>query len=458
MAVEPEALEPAQPVPAGPLYRKLSPGPGLSPGEVASDQRARISSAMIEAVARHGYSGVTIRELVRLAGVSTHTFYEHFGCKEECLLATCELAMRRAARLVSSQRGGGALRERLLSAFGALAEEAVRRPCAVRLALLEAPPALVPAGLVRLRRVNWLFEAVAGEGLAGAAGDAVASPLLVKGIVAGLAHVARARLLDGREGELPGLAEEMAEWALCLCDEAAGGLGGIGPASARHAFDPEAGSGFGLAGEEPLGDERALILAAVMRLAVDDGYRELTVPRIRARAGVSRRSFDAHFEDVADCFLAARELRARRALADAARVGAGRGWQDGVHRALAALCAGIARQPALAGLVLTEVVAPGQAGMRCRTRLIAAAADRLRASIPAAERPGELAAEASVGAIWGILEHHVATGRVRALPHAIPTLSLLAIAPAIGAPAAVEAIRDAQQPREGARYAVAAAR
>ena len=41
---------------------------------------------MVEAVARHGYAGTTLRELVRLAGVSKTTFYEHFDSKQECFL------------------------------------------------------------------------------------------------------------------------------------------------------------------------------------------------------------------------------------------------------------------------------------------------------------------------------------------------------------------------------------
>jgi hypothetical protein len=51
-----------------------------------------------------------------------------------------------------------------------------------------------------------------------------------------------------------------------------------------------------------------------------------------------------------------------------------------------------------------------------------------------------LAAEASVGAMWGVIHHLVATGRGAQLPAAAPILSYLALAPALGASAAVDAI------------------
>jgi len=460
MAEAREASRPAGVGTAGALYRKLSPGPARPALEVASHQRARICGAMIAAVAERGYNAVTVRELVRLAGVSTHTFYEHFGGKEGCLLGTYELAMRRAARrVVASQNGEDDSRARLRLAFSTLAAELARQPGAARLALLEAPPNLGPSALARMRRADGVLEAVARGSLADAAGGVALPPLLAKGIVAGLARVVRARLLEGRERELPELAEELTEWVLCCCSEAVEALDRLEPAPALAPTGQLDFGGAAASGEEEApGDERALILAAVERLAAAEGYRQLTVPRIRAMAGVSRGSFDAHFTGVSDCFLAACELRAGRLFGEAFRAGASASsWQGGVHRASVALCAHIARQPAPARLPLAEIVAAGQEGMRCRERLIAAAAERLRAAAPSAQRPGELVTEASAGAIWGILEHHVAAGRARSLPHAAATLSLLAIAPAVGVSAAVEAIRREQQRGEIAGCAMGAA-
>ncbi|HET7589657.1 MAG TPA: helix-turn-helix domain-containing protein, partial [Solirubrobacterales bacterium] len=64
-------------------YGKLSPGPGKPATEVAAHQRARIHSAMVELAADRGYKAVTVRDLARLAGVSSRAFYKHFNGKEE---------------------------------------------------------------------------------------------------------------------------------------------------------------------------------------------------------------------------------------------------------------------------------------------------------------------------------------------------------------------------------------
>jgi len=49
--------------------------------------RYRLLDGMTAAVARKGYSAVTIADVVAAAGVSKRTFYEHFSGKEDCLLA-----------------------------------------------------------------------------------------------------------------------------------------------------------------------------------------------------------------------------------------------------------------------------------------------------------------------------------------------------------------------------------
>ena len=55
-------------------------------------------------------------------------------------------------------------------------------------------------------------------------------------------------------------------------------------------------------------------------------------------------------------------------------------------------------------------------------------------------RPSQFAAEASIGAMWGVIHHFVATGRGVQLPIAAPALSYLALAPALGGAAAVDVI------------------
>jgi AcrR family transcriptional regulator len=195
-----------------------------------------------------------------------------------------------------------------------------------------------------------------------------------------------------------------------------------------------------------LDDERSLVLSAAAKLAAREGYEALTVPRIRAAAGVSRKAFDAHFDGVDSCFLDAVELLGTRAVEDAVEQGsAGESWAVQVHRSVAALCRAIARDPVLAKLAFIEILALGPVGLQRRERLIAAAAARLRDSAPAGSYTGNLVAEASVGAVWDAIHHQIVIGRAHLLPQKAPTLSFLLLAPAVGAPAATTTINDEQE-------------
>ncbi|MBA3263545.1 MAG: TetR/AcrR family transcriptional regulator [Thermoleophilaceae bacterium] len=65
---------------------------GLDRDVVEASQRARLLEAVGRAVAERGYAAATIDDVVRRAGVSKKTFYEHFADKEECFLAAYEAA------------------------------------------------------------------------------------------------------------------------------------------------------------------------------------------------------------------------------------------------------------------------------------------------------------------------------------------------------------------------------
>lgn len=87
---EPDALAELPPEFA---LSRLPPGRhGLPRSFVASNQRLRIIAAMLRILPRHGYSRTTIGHVTQEAGVSRATFYGQFGSKEECFLATYDLA------------------------------------------------------------------------------------------------------------------------------------------------------------------------------------------------------------------------------------------------------------------------------------------------------------------------------------------------------------------------------
>ncbi len=68
---------------------------GLSREQVTGSQRERLLRAMGEAVAEHGYVKTSVAEVLRRAGVSRETFYEHYPNKETCFLAAYDAAVAR---------------------------------------------------------------------------------------------------------------------------------------------------------------------------------------------------------------------------------------------------------------------------------------------------------------------------------------------------------------------------
>jgi AcrR family transcriptional regulator len=72
---------------------RLPPGRhGLPRSFVAHNQRLRIVAGMLRVLPEHGYPATTIADITGEAGVSRAAFYQQFASKEECFLATYDLA------------------------------------------------------------------------------------------------------------------------------------------------------------------------------------------------------------------------------------------------------------------------------------------------------------------------------------------------------------------------------
>jgi AcrR family transcriptional regulator len=429
--------------------RKLSPGPGLAAQEVAAHQLARVHDATIQIVAERGYRALKVRDIVHRAEVSTRAFYEHFSSKEDCFLQTYDLISRRATRrLIAAQTGECDWRKRPRLVFEEFVKELEAEPEGARLALIEAYAA-GDAALDRAWRAERAFEGMLTEALARTPTGVVVPPLIVQGMVAGVATVSRSRMLSGRVADLANVGGELVDWAMCYPDRTAAELSRLDSQSVWKDTTLEPVTGL-LANEdgEPRSStgDRALILTAVIRLAAAKGYAGLTAPRIRSAAGVSRRKFDAYFDDLEDCYLAALEQCAGEAMAQAARAqAAARTKTGGVYRAIAALSDHIAGDPFLSRVCLTDDFPTGPNGVRSRQRLIDAAVELLAGNSGSTPRPARLVEEASTGAVWSLFHHHVI--RDRALRQQISaTLAYLAMAPIAGASSTITAIQDEQSP------------
>jgi AcrR family transcriptional regulator len=335
---------------------------------------------MVELVAEHGYNAVTVAMVTKRAGVSKRDFYRRFAGKEECFLATYDTIVSRSVRgILAASNGEREWRERLRLEFVSFAGQIVDNPEAARLALVEVFAAGAAAG-ERMLGADRLFEMLVAKNFALADGLPQLPPLVVKGIVAGCGWAARARLLSGHPRKLVLDGDELMGWALSFCDHDVVRLRGLEVAGAPAPPPTVA--------QPPLGDERAMILAATAKLASREGYAKLTVPRVRAAAGVSRRSFDTHFDGVTDCFLATLEMLSDRTLATAEPFYfEAQDWAAGVHRMIARICQHLAGDPTFASLAFLEVFSPGCETIRWRSEMIAKLAAMLRRGAPPEQRP-----------------------------------------------------------------------
>jgi len=151
---------------------------------VAATQRQRLLDATELLIAEKGAPATTIEAIVKQAGVSSVTFYEHFRDKEECFVAAFDRAVEELRAAVPAGLPGPERAQQVLAALLAAVDA---EPARARLCFVEAQK-----GGPQLRaRYEAELDAVAAE---------LADPL-GQAIVGGLAWLLRERLeLGGGEG------------------------------------------------------------------------------------------------------------------------------------------------------------------------------------------------------------------------------------------------------------------
>ncbi len=86
-----------------PLPRSLPPGRhGIPANLVVEHQRRRLLAALAESLAEHGWASLTTTQVSEAAGVSTATFYKHFGNLWDCALAAYVAAADRLCAAIEA--------------------------------------------------------------------------------------------------------------------------------------------------------------------------------------------------------------------------------------------------------------------------------------------------------------------------------------------------------------------
>jgi AcrR family transcriptional regulator len=165
-------------------------------GTVAGGQRRRLLAATELQIAEKGVGATTIEAIVKQAGVSSVTFYEHFRDKQECFVAAFEEAV-------------GELRGEVRDAVPAAAarDEQVRAGLAALLTAIDAEPARARLCFVEAQKGGPRMRACYDEALDAAAAE-LGDPL-GQGLAGGLAWLLRERLELGGGGSVQDLLPRM---------------------------------------------------------------------------------------------------------------------------------------------------------------------------------------------------------------------------------------------------------
>lgn len=185
------------------------------------EHRSRLLDGMALAVADKGYPAVTIADIVREAGVSRRTFYEHFQGKAECLVALYEAASHNALKVlrgaIDPRHPWQTQLEHALSAYlGGLAAN----PVLMRTLYVEIL-GLGTDGLAARRRVNQEIVAFMLEVVNGGPGrDRPLRPQMAMAVVGGINELVLECIEQDRLGALGELVGPSADLVRAVTDAA----------------------------------------------------------------------------------------------------------------------------------------------------------------------------------------------------------------------------------------------
>ncbi len=401
---------------------------------------------MTQVAAAHGYAGASVNRVVAAAGCSRATFYQHFASREDCFLAAHEAVAGRLVGALGRTEALPAL-ERPRAALTFVLSTAERDPAAALVASFEA----LGAGAATRARREALFAAVEAS-IARCLADLPATDpcpaIPARALIGAVEGVVANRALRGDHGRAGRLLFDLLAWldsyALPLARHPTAKewdrLGRRALASA-----PAAVARDGPAPVSLQADQEARILAALPQLVADRGYAATRVADLVAAAGVSRTTFYALFDGKEDLFRAVQTAALQTSISRTAEAFFGAdGWPDRVWNGLGALFAYTAENPHLAYLDMVESCVAGAPALRRSIDNRMAFKIFLQEGYLQHARARQLSALCSEAIGAGILEllrTAVLAGESERAPGLLPQAAYVALAPFLGAEAALEFVR-----------------
>jgi AcrR family transcriptional regulator len=395
-------------------HRRLFPGGGTPPEEVARNQRERLFGAAVAVASQQGFEAMTVADVLEVSGVSRSAFYKHFASKSECLTAAASELIEPALRTLVPAAGPVEPRRAFERFFELLDSE----PAAARVCFVELHSAGEAGEAVADRAFDALCEAVVE--VAAAANGRDPGPLLLRALVGGIRKLLHTRLSRGEEGELRELATDLWEWTTSVVPP---------PGELEVPRRQRAGGRARFEGYTPA--ER--IARAVAAVVAEKGYPQMNTDDIAAQAAISLSTFYAHYSDKRDAMLGALELSGAQitALAVPAARRASH-WEEGVRALYDAICAYFTAEPEMAQLTLVGVYGAGPRARARRDRVIDLLTAMLAPAFAAHPEVSELSAEAIGSTVYALMREQLRREGAESLVAVVPLATYITLVGFVG--------------------------
>jgi AcrR family transcriptional regulator len=396
---------------------------------VVPHQRERILRAVTALAAREGYAEIGIPAIASEAQISIRTFYQHFPSKHDAFIAVYDLAFGKLfARTWAAASGQRSWNDAVREGVRAWVAYVANEPELARFGFSD----MLTVGRDAVERVDNAYYAFGDLFGRGRPGEDEVSELVSYAIAGGIAGLVASWVADGHASDIQQLAPHLTYAVLAPTsgDAEALHVSGLAPVPVVVPVP------------EP-GDDGQRIAAAFAELVAEQGYAATTLEQAADRAGVDQALVGEYFDDPADCALQALDAWTDRTFAAmaAAFASAPRDGALAVHRALGAMLAQMAAEPALLHLAVEAVEQLGPRALARRARYASVFFDAIAPTIapddPIPARP-RVVSEMLAEAVFGVLRTYVTEDRIDELPAALPEISYLSVAPFFGPERAAE--------------------
>jgi AcrR family transcriptional regulator len=402
--------------------RRLYPGAGTAPDEVARNQRERLFGAVVAVVSEKGYEATTVADMLVLSGVSRSAFYRHFTGKADCLVSAVSELLDPALEAIEPVDETGDPR-RARQVFEGFLQMVCSQPAASRVCFVELHAAGEEGEQAADRAVEVLATAIE-DTLPGGRGER--DPALVRALIGGLRKFVHTRVVRGEEDRLPALAPELWRWIVTVVPP---------PGELESPRRQRPGSGPAFRGYTP-GERIAGAVAAVL---AESGYGGTTTDAIAARASISLSTFYAHFSDKQDAVLAAVEMSGAQITMLAAPAARRAGdWQTGVRALYEAICAYFAAEPAMARLALVGVYGAGTRACGRRDHVIDSLTEMLVPAFAANPDAPAVSAEAIAATVYSLMREQLRREGPESVGAVVPLATYITLVGFVGPERAFE--------------------